>query len=255
MKKLMIVFLIVMLLTGVLLSGALPLVNGRALAGEDKSESSGEDQEKASGEGQEKVSGEVQENQSKASGESSGETIHIRAGRLNYMEERIEVRGGITIIKGDNNITAPRGIYFKEESRAELEGDVLLKHSKGEIKSLEMTALLTEDKYIFRRKVELKQQLEKEGGLQLETSYLVLFAKDKSFTAEQGVVISYDQRILKADRATYNDREQTLKLTGNVYIEEESGDWVKSRQATFYLETGEFSADGEVELELKISSN
>jgi lipopolysaccharide assembly outer membrane protein LptD (OstA) len=117
-----------------------------------------------------------------------------------------------------------------------------------------LTALLDQDEYIFSGEVVLLQLLE-EDDFQLETPFLKLLTGDNSFSVEKGAVIYYDQRRLEADLVTYNDQEQTLKLVNNVRIEEENGDWIKSQQAIFYLDSGEFIADGEVELELDISSN
>jgi lipopolysaccharide assembly outer membrane protein LptD (OstA) len=181
-------------------------------------------------------------------------TIHIRAGYLRYTEDYIEITGGVTIIKGDNEITAPQGVYYREEKKVELTEGVNLTHDQGEIKACRLTALLDQDEYIFSGEVVLLQLLE-ENDFQLETPFLKLLTGDNSFSVEKGAVIYYDQRRLEADLVTYNDQEQTLKLVNNVRIEEENGDWIKSQQAIFYLDSGEFIADGEVELELDISSN
>jgi len=167
-------------------------------------------------------------------------TIHIRAGYLRYTEDYIEITGGVTIIKGDNEITAPQGVYYREEKKVELTEGVNLTHDQGEIKACRLTALLDQDEYIFSGEVVLLQLLE-ENDFQLETPFLKLLTGDNSFSVE----VTLQKETLSP----------LAKESDEVKIEEENGDWIKSQQAIFYLDSGEFIADGEVELELDISSN
>ena len=185
------------------------------------------------------------------------ETVHIRPGRLNYTEDRMEMSGGVLIYKsrGDERITAAEGVYYQEENKAVLKGEVVLEHSAGKISSQEMTALLAEDKYIFTENIKLYQKLEDNADFTLATRHLVLNTADDSFVAEGDVIIHFDNRILKGDQVTYHDPAETLELTGNVLIEEGDGDWMKSDQALFYLKTNQFSAEDNIELELKITAN
>lgn len=184
---------------------------------------------------------------------SKQERLVIKTGHLHHSEGRIEGTDGITMIKGDVKINATRGIYFDEEEKAEVFGNVILDHDKGQIKSKEMIGWIKQDKYIFKKEVKLVQELD-DGQFILEAPYLELLSEDNSFQARQGVVIEYNDRTLKGDDVDYNDEEQTLGLSGNVYIEEKDGDWVKSNKAIFYLETEEFDAEGNVELEIDIST-
>ncbi len=182
------------------------------------------------------------------------ETLVIKTGHLNSTDGRIEGTNGMTLVKGDVEINAEQLIYYEDEKRAEIEGDVLLIHDKGEISSEIMEAWINEDRYVFRNNVRMLQNLD-DGEFSLKSPYLELMKEDNSFTANQGVVIEYNGRILKGEEVLYNDQEQTLELIANVHIEEDNGDWVRSERALFYLETEEFTAEGSVELELDITSN
>ncbi|MFP4017486.1 MAG: hypothetical protein ACLFUI_10690, partial [Halanaerobiales bacterium] len=115
-------------------------------------------------------------------------------------------------------------------------------------------AWINEDRYIFEDDVDMIQNLD-DGEFSLLSPYLELMKEDNSFKANKGVVIEYNGRTLKGDEVLYNDQEETLELISNVYIEEEDGDWVRSKRAVFYLKTEEFSAEGDVELEIDISSD
>lgn len=182
------------------------------------------------------------------------EALIIRTGRLNSTGGRIEGTEGVTMIKGDVEINAEKLLYHEERKRAEISGEVQLYHEKGEISSRLMEAWIDDDRYIFQEDVLMLQKLT-DGEFNLRSSYLELLKEDNSFQAEKGVLIEYNGRILKGETVFYNDKEQTLELITNVHIEEENGDWVKSEKALFYLENEEFTAEGEVELELEITSN
>ncbi|MFW6021984.1 MAG: LptA/OstA family protein [Halanaerobiaceae bacterium] len=196
-----------------------------------------------------------QQNQSSQSEEvNNSEKLIIRTSILNSTEGKIEGSGGMTMIKGDVEINAERGIFHEEDDLAEISENVLLTHIDGEITSEEMEAYIKEDRYVFRQNVNMTQQLD-DGQFTLESPYLELFQEDNSFEANQGVVINYNERTLKGDDVFYDDQEQTLELVGNVYIEEEDGDWVESNRAIFYLETEQFTAEGDVSLELEIEED
>ncbi len=189
--------------------------------------------------------------ESKAAAE---ETLIIKTGLLKSTDGKIEGTKGMTLVKGDVEINSEQGIYYEDERRAEIEGDVILVHDKGEISSETMEAWINDDRYIFKENVNMLQSLE-DGEFSLKSPYLELLKEDNSFTANQGVVIEYNGRTLKGEEVLYNDQKQTLELIANVYIEEDNGDWVRSERALFYLETEEFTAEGSVELELDIASD
>ena len=187
-------------------------------------------------------------------GQAEEETLIIKTGLLKSTDGKIEGTNGMTLVKGDVEINSEQGIYYEDERRAEIEGDVILVHDKGEISSETMEAWINDDRYIFKENVNMLQGLE-DGEFSLKSPYLELLKEDNSFTANQGVVIEYNGRTLKGEEVLYNDQKQTLELISNVLIEEDNGDWVRSDRALFYLETEEFTAEGSVELELDIASD
>lgn len=160
------------------------------------------------------------ESEGAVEGEVVGQdSMIIKFDYVKNKDDVIQIKDGIEIIKGDITINAERGDYYKKEDKAELAGDILLEHENGQIESTEMTGWLKNDKYIFNNNVKLLQRLD-DGEFNLESTNLEMDAEDKSFTAKKEVVIDYNQRILKSDTAVYNDKEQTLTLSDNVLIEE-----------------------------------
>ena len=186
----------------------------------------------------------------------SSDAVHIRAGRLRQTDELVELREGVTIIRGDNEITAEWAELFRDEDRAVLYEGVELVHSDGEVSGELLTIYLDEDEYIFEEQVELWQRDEDdpEDELYLQTSYLELFGEDNSFWTDQGVVIDYDRRSVTGDIADYDGTARELELLENVHLEEEDGDWIKGPRAVFYFGDQEgFIMDGGIEMELNMA--
>jgi len=185
------------------------------------------------------------------------DTVHLRAGRLKYIGDRIEIGKGVTIIKGDYTIKAPRGKIYKEKNKAVLTDGVFLEADQGDVKSQEMVGLLDEDKYIFKNDVKLFNKADNGERFKLFTSYLEMYGDSNSFQTDQGVRIDYDQKEIKAQKAKYSDKKQTLVLENKVQIKEENGDWIKGSKAIFYLDSKEnnFVIEKNVEVEMDLTAN
>lgn len=179
------------------------------------------------------------------------EALRLQAGFLNYGTDKIELSEGVKIFKGENIASAPEGVFYRREEKAILTKGVLLEFADGEITSEEMTAFFAREEYNFSDNVELLRFLDNDQEFRLNSPYLDLFLEDDSFIAKQGVIINFNQRIIKGDKVIYDDEAQTLELFDNVYIEESNGDIVRSDHAVFYLETEEFTAEGNVEVNLQ----
>jgi lipopolysaccharide export system protein LptA len=182
------------------------------------------------------------------------ETVHLKAGHLIYKKDKIIVSEKVSIIKGEINFKASVGEIKKDENYVYLYDGVFVGYADGNIEADNMAAWLDENKYVFNKSVVLNYQPEDKEGFILKASYLEMFTDDNSFIAKESVIIDQGDRELKAKEARYEDKEQIMRLNGDVYIEED-GDWIKSNKAVFYLASDdkEFSADGEVEIEFKIN--
>ncbi len=192
------------------------------------------------------------------SAEAAKSTVHLKAGYLNYVKEKIEVSKGVEIVKGEITVTAPRGEILRQKEKAYLYEGVNMNYELGKIDSKEMTAWLKEDKYVFRKEVVFvynKLQDNKSQEMILKTPFLTVFPDDETFKAQQGVVINYNKKLIKAEKADYNPDQGTLTLSKNIYIEKENGDWVRGNKAVIYLDSkvDKFTVDGKVEIELKVN--
>jgi lipopolysaccharide assembly outer membrane protein LptD (OstA) len=181
--------------------------------------------------------------------------VRLEAGYLNYVENIIEVSKGVTIRKENVVVTAPQGTLDRKDNKASLNNGVIMEYENGKIEAQEMEAWLETDEYIFKKNVIFKQEQE-DKTIDLQSPYLEIKQGDQSFYAKDGVEILYNGKILKSEEADYSEEKGTLELNGNVYIEQENGDWVKGDKAVFYMDSEEerFTVDGKVEVEVNLDT-
>mgnify|MGYP006272189893 FL=1 len=192
--------------------------------------------------------------------EAEKSTIHIKAGELNNKDGLILLSGGLTIVKDDITLKSPEGEFDDEENKIILTNGVDMDYADGKITSQKVTGYLDRDDFIFENNVKMdyNPQEENEEGekkkFTLESTKLDINSETQSFTAENNVIIDYDQKIIKGNKADYDGENEILVVTEEVYIQEENGDWIKSDRAEFDLSTGEenFKATGNVEIEITL---
>ncbi|MFW5999674.1 MAG: LPS export ABC transporter periplasmic protein LptC [Halanaerobiaceae bacterium] len=190
--------------------------------------------------------------QEEGNGDEESSTVQTRADKLEYADDMVVLKDNVEVIRGENRITADRAELYREEDKAELWDNINAEYSQGTVTSRELTAFMDEDRYEFREEVVLKHRTEEGEEMTLETPLLELFTDDNSFDARDGVVIDFQDRTVRSEKADYDGETEILTMVENVEIEDE-GDWIKSERAEFDLgEEDVFSAEGAVELEFEV---
>jgi len=80
---------------------------------------------------------------------------------------------------------------------------------------------------------------------------LDLSTKTSNAKAYGSVLVVQNEKEAKADMAIYDDKEETMVLTGNVYLKKKD-DWVKAEKVLVSVRNETFEAVGSVEAEFKI---
>ena len=183
---------------------------------------------------------------------AEAKTVYIDSDHLKYEEEKTILSGHIVIRKDQTTIKANNGELIREKNKLFLENEINVDYEDGIVTSNNLTALLKEEEYIFENNVKMDYILEnRDENMQLESEYLQIFGENNSFTAKNNVLIKYEGKNFKGDKAEYVGEEEILYLTGNVMIEE-GKNWVKSNQAKFFLGEGKegYTADGNVQIKM-----
>ena len=180
------------------------------------------------------------------------EAVYINAQNLDYQDEKTILSGGLEIRKDDTEIESEEGELFREENKMILKKNIRVEYPDGKVSSELLTAFLKSEEYIFENNVKLDYILQnQEGSLFLTSNYLKIYGENNNFTAEENIVIDYEDQKFKGDKAEYNGDAEELLLTGNVTIEE-GEDWIKSDRAVFKLGEDEegYQAEGNVEIKM-----
>ena len=191
-------------------------------------------------------------------GPSIEASTQIRAGSLDYQENWIDLRDGVTIFWQEYEITSERGEIDREESITYLYENIEVIFDRGWINSDELVIYSERDELVFTDNVFLNYQRETEDGddednesLELTTSRLVYDTEAETFEMKEDLEIKQPNRTIKAGAGTYNEIEEIFYLRSGVEIIEDDGDRIKSDTARIDLSEGDvFTAEGNVEIEI-----
>jgi len=189
------------------------------------------------------------------SGSAIEASTQIRAGSLDYKENWIDLRDGVTIFWQEYEITSERGEIDREESITYLYENIEVTFDRGWITSDELVIYSERDELVFTDNVFLNYQREREDEddetLELTTSKLVYNTEAETFEMEEDLEIRQANRTIKAGEGTYSEGEDVFYLRSGVEIIEDDGDKIKSDTARIDLSEGDvFTAEGNVEIEI-----
>lgn len=189
------------------------------------------------------------------SGSAIEASTQIRAGSLDYKENWIDLRDGVTIFWQEYEITSERGEIDREESITYLYENIEVTFDRGWITSDELVIYSERDELVFTDNVFLNYQRETEDEddetLELTTSKLVYNTEAETFEMEEDLEIRQANRTIKAGAGTYSEGEDVFYLRSGVEIIEDDGDKIKSDTARIDLSEGDvFTAEGNVEIEI-----
>lgn len=138
--------------------------------------------------------------------------------------------------------TADQLDYIDRSKTAILTGNVKTIIKKG-------SAVLKESSINKIRNAETRKMLR--DGMLMNCEKLSVSTKNGNATAEGKVVLLQKKNRAKSDRAFFDEKKETVTMTGNVYIEKE-GQWLKTQKVIASLSKEEFEAVGGVETLIKV---
>lgn len=158
------------------------------------------------------------------------------------LDKDINFKNGVELLQGKKLAIAKQAVYSQKSKELTLK-------DKAKIVFAKASNLL---------KVETVKKLKSEETHKSLKEKTILTANQLTFSTTtgdlkaSGSVFAYQQgKEAKSDNAIYNDKDEFITLTGNVYIKKKS-DWVKAKKVVISVENETFEAIGGVEAEFKL---
>ncbi|MBU1026445.1 MAG: LPS export ABC transporter periplasmic protein LptC [Candidatus Margulisbacteria bacterium] len=161
----------------------------------------------------------------------------------------INISGNVEAVQGKKYAVAQNGIYSQQKKELDLKGEVKTIFEKAK-------AILKED---------TSKKLKSEEGRKILEEKTILTADELIFSTETGdaqargsVEVTQKNREARADWAVYNEREESILLTGNVFMKkinatpEAEEEWVKAKQVAISVKDETFEASGSVDAVFKL---
>ncbi len=156
----------------------------------------------------------------------------------------IVISGNVETVQGKKYAVAQNGVYSQQKKELDLRGDVKAVFEKAK-------AILKED---------TSEKLKSEEGRKILEEKTILTADELVFSTETGdarakgsVVVTQKNREAKADSAVYNEQDEIIILTGDVFMKKEKvtpeagEEWVKAKQVIISVKDETFEARGAVD--------
>ena len=142
-----------------------------------------------------------------------------------------KITGGVIIEQPGSTLTAKEALVKYNESRAMLTGNVHLETSRN----------------VTNEKSSLP------GVSTLDAGRLDYYWKANKGTAEGNVEVKTGGRRIRGDRAYFDGNTDRIQVTGNVRVEQGSGDWLEAERALVDLKKQDVLAEGKVRGTFRIS--
>lgn len=214
--------------------------------------------------------------------------VQIKAGKLDYQSDWIDLEDGVTIFWEDYEIVSDRGEIDRPESITYLYDNVKVTFERGFIDSDELVIYMNDNELVFTDNVllnysrggaEEEETGDAEGGetgdaeggeagedqdeetgddqgveeFELTSNKMIYNTEAESFEFEEDLEIKEEGRTIKAGAGSYKEAEDIFYFRSGVEIVEEDGDRITSETAQLDLSQDDlFTAEGNVEIELDL---
>ena len=158
------------------------------------------------------------------------------------MEKDMTLQGNLEVAQGKKIAVAKSGVYSQTRKELAMQGSTKAIFEKA-------NAILKEKTVKNLKNSDAKKILKEKTVL--ISDKLVFSTKTGDAKASGSIFITQQGREAKADYAEYNEKEENITLSGNVYLKKKT-DWVKAKKVVVSVIDETFEAFGEVEAEFKL---
>ncbi|NLB64836.1 MAG: hypothetical protein GX801_12175 [Fibrobacter sp.] len=173
-----------------------------------------------------------------------------------FNEDIITVEKSVKILYMDMIITAEKAQYKRNIEEVIIEDNVLVRQEDNIIKSPYLWVDVEEEYIIFSGGVEATYFYAQKEGEEKEAIYIWSDTLDvwdgaASAWAQGNVRAIYQDFTLTAEEAHLDQKEETLTMLGNVYVEREDGSWFSCQKGVYDFVKETITAYGSAEDKVK----
>lgn len=180
--------------------------------------------------------------------------FHFEKARYDYKTKKYTFTKGELIDNSENmRIQADEIIYDEEKETATAQGNLKLRDEENEITApllsvdlKEKIATLEGGVVIINTRKPKKEEKEEKGLKKYWKDRTVINCqkvtynyKDKVASLEGGVVITQEDKELRAEKATWWDKENKVVLEGGVFLKDKEGQSLRCVKLTIFTKEGE----------------
>lgn len=172
-------------------------------------------------------------------------STRIKAGRGTFfmdINKDISLAGGVEVLQGKKAAVAASGVYSRRQDRLRLLGGTRTVLEKA-------AALLKPDTAAKLRRPDAREMLKQKTVVTADE--MVFSTRTGDARAAGHVVVTQKGKEAKADAAAYDDKRETLRLSGNVFLKK-GADWLSCRQVIISIGRETFEALGVKEAQFKL---
>jgi len=158
------------------------------------------------------------------------------------MDREMTFSGSLEVIQGKKAAVSDSGTYSRPANRLTMSQNVKAVFEKA-------SAIIQSESIRKLKEKETKEMLKEKTFLTSDN--FMIFTNTGNAQANGNVVVYQQKREARADQAVYDEKKETLVLTGNVSLKKVK-DWVNAQQVIVSIKNKTFEASGEVKAEFKL---
>ncbi len=163
-----------------------------------------------------------------------------------FKEDIIVVEKSVRITYQDMIITAERAEYKREVEEVTIEDNVVVAQGENSVSGPHLWLDIEEEHIVFKDGVAAVYYHGEEGEerepVYMWADTLEIWNKEGITSARGNVKAVYQEFTLTAQEALLDQEEETLTMSGNVFVEQEDGSWFSCQKAVYDLANEQLTA-------------
>lgn len=170
------------------------------------------------------------------------EPLKITADRMIYQKDRLILVGNVTLSTKDILIRGIKAVFYKSTKIGEIKGNVSLVHKNMRITGDTLKIYYKKGMAVLQGGIRAEYQGHGIPKTIIKGQKILYLWNEKKVIASKGVEIIQGEKRAFANKGFFDGVYNTVTLTGNVKIEQSSGNWLSCGKATLNLNNNTITA-------------